>query len=83
MSLTFKRDIAYLTDQVTVEDAETLLEWLIRHPGGKVNLKNLDHLHAANLQVLMATRPKVTVWPLNEDIRAWLGAALHTPGVSQ
>lgn len=77
MSLTFKRDVAHLSDQVTVEDAETLLEWLAGHPAGKVNLKNLEHLHAANLQVLMATRPKVTVWPINPDIRAWLDAALR------
>ena len=77
MSLTFKRDVAHLSDQVTVEDAETLLQWLAAHPAGKVNLKNLEHLHAANLQVLMASRPKVTVWPTNTDIRAWLEAALH------
>lgn len=77
MSLTFKRDVAHLADQVTVEEAEALLEWLVRHPAGKVNLKNLEHLHAANLQVLMATRPKVTVWPTNTDICAWLEAALQ------
>lgn len=77
MSLTFKRDVAHLAEQVTVEDAETLLEWLVRHPAGKVNVKNLEHLHAANLQVLMATRSKVTVWPADSDIRTWLEAALQ------
>ncbi|RUR35725.1 hypothetical protein [Vreelandella populi] len=77
MSLIFKGNVAHLVDQVTVEDAETLLEWLTQQPVGKVNLKKLEHLHAANLQVLMATCPKVTAWPANPDTRAWLDAALQ------
>ncbi|MFC6477598.1 hypothetical protein ACFQDN_15275 [Pseudomonas asuensis] len=30
MSITFKKSVAVLADQVTVEEAETLLEWLVK-----------------------------------------------------
>ncbi len=77
MSLTYKRDIAHLGGQVTVEDAEGLLNWLLERPAGKVNLRQLEHLHAANLQVLMALRPRISAWPRDPDLNAWLRAALH------
>lgn len=77
MSLTFDDDIARLADLVTVEEAETLLDWLARYPNGRVDLAQLQHLHAANLQVLMATRPTILHWPHDPDIHAWLIAALH------
>ncbi|TWI52722.1 hypothetical protein IQ22_03098 [Pseudomonas duriflava] len=77
MSITFKKSVAVLTDQVTVEEAETLLEWLLKNPSGKVNLSDLDHLHTANLQVLMALKPTVSVWPKNTDTKLWLEAAMN------
>ncbi|GGM00126.1 hypothetical protein GCM10009425_09050 [Pseudomonas asuensis] len=77
MSITFKKSVAVLADQVTVEEAETLLEWLVKNPSGKVNLGDLEHLHTANLQVLMALKPSVSVWPKNTDIKLWLEAAFN------
>jgi hypothetical protein len=77
MSLTFEEDIARLTDLVTVDDAENLLAWLATHPNGRVDLAGMRHLHAANLQVLMAARPVVANWPDDPDLHAWLVAALH------
>ena len=41
MSITFKKSVAVLADQVTVEEAETLLEWLVKKPAAKVNLGDL------------------------------------------
>lgn len=77
MSITFKKSVAVLADQVTVEEAETLLEWLVKNPAAKVKLGDLEHLHTADLQVLMALKPNVSVWPKNTDIKVWLEAALN------
>jgi anti-anti-sigma regulatory factor len=76
MSMTLTQDTAVLAGQVTVEEAEELLAWLVKHPSASVDLQALDHLHAANLQVLMAARPRVAHWPQNPDTCLWLQAAL-------
>ena len=61
---------------LSVEDAERLLDWLIQHPGGRLDLTDCTHLHAANLQVLMAARPKIAAWPSRDVLADWLRAAL-------
>ncbi|MFD2111375.1 hypothetical protein [Thiorhodococcus fuscus] len=76
MALEFKKTTVVAHDLLGVEDAETLLEWLIKHPRGRVNLSACTHLHAANLQVLMAARPKISAWPKNGALADWLKAAL-------
>ena len=43
---------------LSVEDAEGLLDWLIQHPRGRLDLADCTHGHAATLQVLMAAQPK-------------------------
>jgi hypothetical protein len=64
-------------EQLSVEDAEVLLEWLLKHPQGQVDLSACEHLHAANLQVLMAARPKIIAWPQTPRLADWLLATLH------
>ncbi|EXJ13920.1 hypothetical protein [Imhoffiella purpurea] len=76
MALEFKKTTAVARDLLGVEDAETLLEWLIKHPRGRVNLSACTHLHASNLQVLMAARPKISAWPKDRALADWLRAAL-------
>jgi len=61
---------------LSVEDAERLLDWLIQHPRGRLDLTDCTHLHAANLQVLMAAQPKITAWPSCDALADWLRAAL-------
>ncbi|NEX16482.1 MAG: hypothetical protein C1943_07600 [Halochromatium sp.] len=61
---------------LSVEDAEVLLEWLLKNPRGRINLSACTHLHTANLQVLMAARPKISVWPTLEPLAEWLKTAL-------
>lgn len=77
MSIEYERNTAKLSDIVGVEDAEGLLEWLQTHPKGKIDLFDCKHLHAANLQVLMAVRPEIVAWPKNTDLRTWLQGALN------
>lgn len=71
-------------DQLSVEDAESLLEWLLKHPRGQLDLSACEHLHTASLQVLMAARPKIAAWPERQPLADWLTATLteeaHTHG---
>jgi hypothetical protein len=38
----------------TVEEAETVLEWILQHPQGELDLVQVEHIHTAVLQVLLA-----------------------------
>lgn len=70
MPLNLKKTIAALEGQVAIEDAETLLNWLLEHPKGKISLKKLDHAHSAVWQVLMACQPQVASFP--EPTPEWM-----------
>jgi hypothetical protein len=63
VSIAFKKTVAVFDHDVTIEEAETLLCWLLEKPNRKVNLKALQHAHTAVIQVLLATRPNVSSWP--------------------
>ncbi|MBK5968088.1 MULTISPECIES: hypothetical protein [Thiorhodovibrio] len=76
MPIEFKGNHALFLDIVTVEEAETLLEWLQKKPTAKVNLADCVHLHPANLQVLMAAKPVIKAWPKDAGLRSWLESAL-------
>lgn len=76
MTITFEESIATFQDHVGVEEAESLLEWLLKTPKALVNLDSCQHLHSANLQVLMATKPEIISWPKDNDLRGWLQSAL-------
>lgn len=45
-----------LSGQCPAEDAETLLAWLLDHPGGRIDIAGVEHMHAAVFQVLAAAR---------------------------
>jgi len=76
MAIEFKKTTVVFTDFIGVEEAETLLEWLLKNPKGKVNLSDCTHIHASSLQVLMAAKPAITSMPKDEDLAIWLNAAL-------
>lgn len=71
---------ASLEDIVTVEEAEGLLEWLQTHPDATIDLAACTHLHAANLQVLMAAKPTIAAWPADAGLADWLKRALQEEG---
>ena len=58
MPFEFRKEQVLLQGVVGVEDAETLLEWLQKHPNASADLSGCEHVHPANLQVLLggATR---------------------------
>jgi hypothetical protein len=78
MPIEFKKQKAVFRGAVTVEEAEALLEWLQNKAAAKADLSACSHLHTANLQVLMAAKTKVTSWPADSDLRAWLQTALNS-----
>jgi hypothetical protein len=76
MAMTFKGNMAHLEGTVGAEQAEILLGWLQKHPKGKLNLTECTHIHAAQLQVLMAAKTPVSEWPKDESLTKWLKSAL-------
>ncbi len=77
MAITYKKNMAVLEGAVSVEDAEDLLAWLQKTPKARLDFSACTHLHAANLQVLMAARLPVASWPHDNDLKAWLHSALR------
>jgi anti-anti-sigma regulatory factor len=78
MPIEFKKQKLVLQGAVTVEEAESLLEWLQNKPTARADLSACTHLHTANLQVLMAAKTKVASWPTEPDLRVWLQTALNS-----
>lgn len=77
MSIEYEKNTARFIGAVSVEDAEGLLEWLCAHPEGEVDLSACEHLHAADLQTLMAAGRRRIVWPENAELAGWLKSALN------
>jgi hypothetical protein len=78
MPIKFIKNKVVFDDIVSVEDAEILLEWLQNKHAVKVDLSACTHLHAANLQVLMAAKTLVASWPKDAGLRSWLETALKS-----
>ena len=76
MALSYKRNVAVFADAVGVEEAEGFLAWLQKHKKPRLDLSACTHLHAAQLQVLMAARVPVAAWPQDESLTAWLKTVL-------
>jgi len=75
MPMTFKKTVAVCEQMCSIEEAETLLEWLLDNPKGMVNLKKCQYLHTAIIQVLMAIKPEFSALPDDEKFRQTLIAA--------
>ena len=76
MGIVYKKNVAIFSEVAGGEDAEELLEWLQKHPKGKLNLAACSHLHPANLQVMMAAGCVLQVPPSDPALAAWLTTAL-------
>ena len=76
MAIHYKKNVAVFEDAVSVEEAEDLLQWIQKHPKGKADFAKCTHIHAADLQVLMAARIPVAAWPQDDSLKTWLTAAL-------
>lgn len=76
MPIVYKKQRAVLKESVAMEVAEDLFAWLQKNPKGSIDLANCTHLHTAVLQVLVALRPAIAIWPKDEALRAWLHPVL-------
>lgn len=72
MAVEYAGDTASLVDHVEVTEADALLAWASAQEAPKVALDRCSHLHAANLQVLLAARVQVIAWPADAAWRDWL-----------
>jgi len=76
MTITFKKNMALFGEGVTVEEAETLLQWLQTRPKAKLDLTQCTHLHTSNLQVMLGAKATVAAWPGDKNLKLWLQAAI-------
>ena len=76
MAITYKKNMAVFEGVVSVEEAEDLLAWLQKTPKARADYSSCTHLHAADLQVLMAAKLPVAAWPQDHDLKTWLQSAL-------
>lgn len=76
MAIEYMKKQAIFSDVVSVDDAEVLLQWLQKNPKARIDLAQCNHLHPANLQVLMAARPVISAWPVDTQFANWLKSAL-------
>lgn len=83
MPINFLKTVAKLEGRCEVDEAETLFEWLQEHPGGRVNLKECQALHAAVVQVLMALKPPISVAPDDKALQRWLMPVVAPEGVRE
>ncbi|WP_119395101.1 hypothetical protein [Salinibius halmophilus] len=63
MAWQLKKTVAVADKTLEVEDAETLVDWLLETPNGKVNLKDNEYMHTAVAQVLIASGVVISVTP--------------------
>jgi ABC-type transporter Mla MlaB component len=80
MALQFEAQVATLEGTVTVEEAETLANWLkeqvAQDSTPAVNLSACEHVHAAVLQTLLALKPALAAEPPHPYLKQVLSAAL-------
>jgi hypothetical protein len=76
MAITYQRNVARFVGAIGVDEAEAFLAWLHEHPKPKLDLTECNHIHAAQLQVLMAWRLPIAKWPRDAALTAWLKSAL-------
>lgn len=76
MSIEYGRMEAVFREEVGIDEAEGLVQWLQRTPAGRVDLSTCSHMHLADLQVLMTANVPVVARPDAPVWRMWLDSAL-------
>jgi hypothetical protein len=74
MTIRYLKKHAALEDVVTVEEAESLQQWLRSQARPAVHLGKCEHLHSAALQVLLALRPRIVAPPVHAVLASALAA---------
>jgi len=79
MPFKYTKNTVIAEESCTVEDAMTLLEFLITNPKAKVDLAACTHLHTAVLQVLLAVNANINALPTDSFLARWLIQVLNPP----
>lgn len=77
MSIRYLKKHAALEGNISVEDAETLAQWLQKQAAPAVHLGKCEHLHGAALQVLLALRPQLKAAPADPWLAQVLSRLAH------
>ena len=75
MPIKFKKTVAICEGSCTIEEAESLLSWLLDTPKAKINLKKCTDMHTAIYQVMMVFKPVVSALPERESVKQVLIAS--------
>ena len=76
MAVEFGSKQVVLSGVVGVEEAETLLNWLQQTEQVKVDMSGLEHLHSANIQVLVTAKVHISAWPQDTQLSKFLQSIL-------
>lgn len=78
MSVRVADGIILLEGRCRIEEAETLLGYLLEVPGRRVDLSACETLHSAVVQIMMATRPVMASKPVDPFLCAYVVPLLET-----
>jgi len=78
MSVRIADGVIFLEGRCRIEEAETLLGYLLEDADRPVDLSACDALHSAVVQILMATRPAIAGKPADPFLCAYVLPLLET-----
>lgn len=77
MTIDYRKKKISFSGIVGAEEAEGLLNHLQGKSDFTASFNECEHIHPANLQVLMAAGVKVTAWPQDRALSTFLKSALQ------
>ena len=80
MPIEFRKKQVLLKGIVGVEEAENLLAGLQKRTGLGADLSACEHLHPANIQVLLAAQVPIDAWPADPLLQQFLQSIFVTRG---
>lgn len=78
MSVRVADGVIFLAGRCRIEEAETLLGYLLEDSDRRVDLSACEALHSAVVQVMMATRPAIAGKPVDPFLCAYVVPLLET-----
>lgn len=78
MVMKFSKNLVLLSGVVSVDEAESLLEWLQKKASSRVDFSKCEHVHPANIQTLLAAGTTVAAWPDDSALASWLRSIFKT-----
>ena len=80
MPIEFRKKQVLLKGIVGVEEAENLLAGLQKRAGLGADFSACEHLHPANIQVLLAAQVPIDAWPADPLLQQFLLSIFVTRG---